>query len=245
MACRQRHELLAPAVEERIGADDERAGMQLRRGSRRRRRSRFRCSAFRIWSCTPFARAASCTSRDDALGTRIVRVHEQGDHPGLGNQLGQQLEPLGHQLGGQDADAREVAARPGETGDQARLRPGRCRRRRRSGSSRSHFSPLVPQRAAVVDDHVDLAADEIGGQCGQPIIAALRPAVFDRHVLSLDIAGFAQSLAERGHGRCSRAGRAGCRGSRSPASPSAARAGRAPRSPRRPAASISSRRLIR
>ena len=46
---------------------------------------------------------------------------------------------------------------------------------------------------------VDLAADEIGRQCGQPIIVAFRQAVFDRHVLSLDIAGFAQSLAERGH----------------------------------------------
>ena len=28
------------------------------------------------------------------LGTRIVRVHEQGDHAGLGNKLGQQLKPL-------------------------------------------------------------------------------------------------------------------------------------------------------
>ncbi len=64
---------------------------------------------------------------NDALGSRIVRVHEQGDHPGLGNQLGQQLEPLGHQLDGEDADAREVAARPGETGDQALPRPGRRR----------------------------------------------------------------------------------------------------------------------
>ncbi|HEX3410283.1 MAG TPA: hypothetical protein VHT00_01080 [Stellaceae bacterium] len=53
--------------------------------------------------------------------------------------------------------------------------------------------------AARSYDHVDLAADEIGGQCRQSIIAALRPAVFDRHVLSLDIAGFAQSLAEPGH----------------------------------------------
>ena len=61
-------------------------------------------------------------------------------------------------------------------------------------------------------DHVDLAADEVGGQCGQPIIVALRPAVFDRHVLSLDVAGFAQSLAERGHKRCMRAGRGSCRG---------------------------------
>jgi hypothetical protein len=29
MACRQRDELLAPAVEERIGADEERTGLQL------------------------------------------------------------------------------------------------------------------------------------------------------------------------------------------------------------------------
>src|SRR5262245_28572547 len=39
---------------------------------------------------------------------------------------------------------------------------------------------------------------------------ALRPAVFDRHILSLDVAGFAQSLAERVHKRCrKRAGRRG------------------------------------
>src|SRR5437764_7441383 len=39
---------------------------------------------------------------------------------------------------------------------------------------------------------------------------ALRPAVFDRHILSLDVAGFAQSLAERVHKRCARrAGRPG------------------------------------
>src|SRR5215468_3560836 len=39
---------------------------------------------------------------------------------------------------------------------------------------------------------------------------ALRPAVFDRQILSLDVAGFAQSLAERGDKRCSRrAGRPG------------------------------------
>src|SRR4051794_27817607 len=35
---------------------------------------------------------------------------------------------------------------------------------------------------------------------------ALRPAVFDHHILSLDVAGFAQSLAEPGRERCKRAG---------------------------------------
>jgi hypothetical protein len=37
----------------------------------------------------------------------------------------------------------------------------------------------------------------------------LRPTVFDRHVLTFDVTGFAQSLAERGQRRCKRAGRGG------------------------------------
>ena len=58
-------------------------------------------------------------------------------------------------------------------------------------------------------DHVDLAADEIGGQRRQPIVVVLCPAVFDRDVLALDVAGVAQSLAKRGRKGCNRAGR-GC-----------------------------------
>ena len=56
---------------------------------------------------------------DHRLGARIVRVHEQGDYLGLGNQIGQQIEPLGHQLGSHDADARQVAARLCQVGDEA------------------------------------------------------------------------------------------------------------------------------
>ncbi len=44
------------------------------------------------------------------LGSRIGRVHQQGDHPSPGNQLGQQLTPLVRQT--EAADAREVAAPP-------------------------------------------------------------------------------------------------------------------------------------
>ena len=54
-------------------------------------------------------------------------------------------------------------------------------------------------------DQIDLAADEVGGQCRQPIIVALRPAIFDSQVLSLDVAGFAQSLTEPGEARQCRA----------------------------------------
>src|SRR5205814_4342126 len=59
---------------------------------------------------------------NDTLGNRVVRVHQQGDHPSPRNQLTQQLKPLSRQpLVAELADPREVAARPGEVGDQAVL----------------------------------------------------------------------------------------------------------------------------
>src|SRR5262249_12331187 len=119
----------------------------------------------------------------------------------------QQLEPLGRQFGGDVAEAGEVAAGPGETGDQAR--PDRvadageddrdCRgcafRRERRNLPWGH-------------DHVDLATDEVSGQCRQPIIVTLRPAVFDRQALSLDVADLTQSLVERGYKQIRRRRRA-------------------------------------
>ena len=104
------------------------------------------------------------------------------------------------------AETGEVAAGPGETGDQA----GRDRVPTPMKTIGIVEVALFAASAGTVPgghDHINLAADEIGGQCGQPIIVALRPAVFHRQVLSLDIAGFAQSLLERGHkrhpgGRC-------------------------------------------
>ena len=48
-------------------------------------------------------------------------------------------------------------------------------------------------------NHGHLTTNQIGRQSRQSIVLALRPAVFDRHVPALDIAGFAQALAERAH----------------------------------------------
>jgi hypothetical protein len=47
----------------------------------------------------------------------------------------------------------------------------------------------------------------LGPPAWRPAIMALRPAVFDGHVLSLDVARFVQSLVESDHIPCSRAGR--------------------------------------
>ena len=48
----------------------------------------------------------------------------------------------------------------------------------------------------VRGDHGDPATNQIGRQRRQSIVFAFRPAVFDRHVLALDIAGFLQALAK-------------------------------------------------
>ena len=162
MARCQRHELLAPAVEERIAADEERAGMQFDEGGEGGVDLAFG-GGLQDRELHPLARAASCTSRMMRSARRIVRVHQQGDHPGLGNQLGQQLKPLGRQLAGEIAEAGEVAARPGETGDQAGLdrvaaadeddrdRRGRAFRRqcRKRAAGVTITSTLRPTRSAA------------------------------------------------------------------------------------------------
>jgi hypothetical protein len=55
---------------------------------------------------------------DHGLGSRVW-VRQQGDHLGLGNQLGNELHQLGHQLGREEAEAGEVATGSRETGDEA------------------------------------------------------------------------------------------------------------------------------
>ena len=62
---------------------------------------------------------------------------------------------------------------------------GRGLRSERRGSARDR------------DNHGHLAVNEIGQQRWKSIVLILRPAVFDRYVLALDIAGFAQTLTER------------------------------------------------
>ena len=64
------------------------------------------------------------------------------------------------------------------------------------------FAVPAPQEWCRRDDHGHLATNQIGRQRWQPIVLALRPAIFDRHVLALDIAGFVQALAERAQTIC-------------------------------------------
>ena len=47
-------------------------------------------------------------------------------------------------------------------------------------------------------DHRHLTAYQIGCEVGQSVGLVLRPAILDRHILSLDVAGLKKALAECG-----------------------------------------------
>src|SRR5262249_46552021 len=53
-------------------------------------------------------------------------------------------------------------------------------------------------RSAGRSDDRDLAMNEVGRLRRQSLVSAFRPAILDRHVLAIYVAGFLQSLAKRG-----------------------------------------------
>jgi hypothetical protein len=51
-------------------------------------------------------------------------------------------------------------------------------------------------------DHRHLTTYQIGCEVGQSVGLVLRPAILDRHILALDVAGFTKALAECGQIGC-------------------------------------------
>jgi hypothetical protein len=114
----QCRELVASNEEERIGADDESAGLPLHEGCESGVDLGF-AADLQDKDLYPLRACRRLHLADNELGTRAVRIHEQTHYPGLGSQLGQQFEPLGQQLDIHVAHTSKVAARPRETGDQS------------------------------------------------------------------------------------------------------------------------------
>jgi hypothetical protein len=120
----------------------------------------------------------------------IARVDQQRHDARRWKQLVQQFQPLRrdfHRLG----HARDVAAWPVQTGDEAELdrigagfehdRNGRGRRLRRQC-----------RRGAGSGNYRDVTLNQIGRQRRQPVILALRPAVFDCNVAAIDVTGLTE-----------------------------------------------------
>ena len=94
---------------------------------------------------------------------------EHGNPSGCRHQFTQELQPFCGQLGIEKIDAGQVAARPGEAGDKAKL----------TGSSATMKTIGIVVVAAFAarpptprqrNDHGDLPANQIGRQSGQSII---------------------------------------------------------------------------
>jgi hypothetical protein len=134
------------------------------------------------------------SQRDLVTGTG--RIDQHGNTSGSGYQLTQEFQPLCHQLSTEKIDSCQVAAWPGEASDKARpdrvfgddeddgdRRGCRLGRKRRSGTSER-------------GDHGDPPTSQFGRQRRQSIGLIFGPAVFNRHVLALDIAGVFETLAK-------------------------------------------------
>ena len=143
--------------------------------------------------CGPLPAGLSIWSRQEGL----AGLTSKATMVAVGTNLVQQLQPLRPYLHVQRDHAREVAARSAEAGDKTSLdrvaaaveddrnRRGRrfCCQRCRSATRRTITATWRRTSSAA--------------SAGNRSYLALRPAIFDRHVLALDIAGFAQALAER------------------------------------------------
>src|SRR5215467_9841734 len=147
--------------------------------------------------CGPMAVAAASTSffSDSVVGfcglTSTPRCVD------VGNSSCKSPSRLATQLVAHGVDTGDVAARSAEALDKAKLNRVQAeaeddRNRRGCGFGRERRG-----RAARCGDDSHPAADEIGHQFRNSGKVVLCPAVFNCHVLTLDVSGFAQSFAER------------------------------------------------
>jgi len=126
----------------------------------------------------------------------VGRIDKYGDPRGCGHQLTQESQPLCHHFSGEKIDPRRIAAWPGEAGDKTKFdRVFGDAERNRNGLGRS-FGRECRSRAPGHRDHAHLTTDQIGGQLRHPIEVAFTPAIFERHVLALDVSGFRETPAK-------------------------------------------------
>jgi len=123
------------------------------------------------------------------------RVEEEGDASGPGHQLAQQFQALCRQLADKKIDTRQIATRASQAADKPE--PDRIiARAEDDGNRRGRGLSRQSGRGAERGDHGDPSANQFSRQRREPVGLIIRPAVFDRHVLTVDIAGVLEALAK-------------------------------------------------
>jgi hypothetical protein len=186
----QRSELFASAIEKWIAADHESACPQLGQGCKNGIEVTYGASIQHMELQPKRARGRLQLARYGFGIGDGGRVNEQCNASRRRYQLMQQLHPLRPYLRCQRCYAREIAARSGEAGDKARrdwvIAGGEDDR---NGCRRSLCCQHC--RRTIRGNHSHLAPGQIGYQRRKLIILAVGPAIFNRHVASLVVAGFA------------------------------------------------------
>src|SRR5262249_28771742 len=108
-----------------------------------------------------------------------------------GDHLAQKLKPLARKPGRLTRQACDIAAGPRQGCDQAST----DRVRRHPEHDRDNRCRLLcrdNRLSRVGDDNVDFALDELGRDLGKPLVASLRPAIFNRDGATFDPAELSQ-----------------------------------------------------
>src|SRR5262245_25565280 len=139
------------------------------------------------------------------IATRKSWVDKRSYLARCGEQLVQPLQSFPTQLRVQGGHPCEVAARSVEAGNETDL--NRIGAGDEDNGNGARYSLRSYRRLAVRGNNGDLPASQIGCQCWQTIVVTFGPAVFDRHVPTIDIAVFSQALPKRDQEVCILLGR--------------------------------------
>src|SRR5215472_379000 len=139
------------------------------------------------------------------FGIAIIRIDEQADY-WRRHKFVEQFEPFGRELHIQQAHTREIATGTVQAGNESCLhRVGPHLEDDRDRRSRRFCCDC--RRSGDRNNHSHLSANKVSRQCGQAIVAALRPEIFDRHIAALDVTDIVKALTEGSDPRRVRFGR--------------------------------------
>src|SRR6478736_8633874 len=123
-----------------------------------------------------------------------------GDPTGPRHGFLEQFQPLADKVVKGDGNSCDVTAWPRQVGDEALCYRITSSSEDDGDSRRRLLGGYGGECASSGQDDMDLEHNQFGRERGEPLGVTLRPAIMDRHALTLGVTGFAQSLTERGQG---------------------------------------------
>jgi hypothetical protein len=131
---------------------------------------------------------------DLQLAALVGDIGDDCEPPQIGKQLAQDFEPLASDIGCLGREAGNVSPRLRQACDKPDTE--RVYRNWKYNGDGRRFLSRGFDPASYSDNHIDLQADEFGGDCGEKLGSSVRPTVLDRQVTALGPAQFPKALHE-------------------------------------------------